>query len=75
MPRRSEAVAVAHVRRTWPVRHRWTREIKHFVAEVECPHCGGVHQHGLGEAGDLYGHRVAHCRSDTGSVGYELAPR
>lgn len=36
---------------------------------LTCPHCGRQHSHGLGERGDLFGDRMAHCHRG----GYVLA--
>ena len=74
--RSSEAVAevpFVAVRRTRPVTNG-RGQVTHYVGRVTCPHCGRQHTHGLGESGDLYGHRMAHCRADVGNMGYELAP-
>lgn len=49
------------------------RDGAHLV-EIACPHCGETHTHGLGVDGDLWGHRVAHCRTEDRGLflGYEI---
>ena len=45
-----------------------------YVVEVVRPHSGKTHTHGLGVDGDLWGHRVAHCRTKDRELfaGYEI---
>lgn len=42
-----------------------------WLVMVACPRCGGVHQHGASDLGNL-GHRAAHCHTDHRGNGYVL---
>jgi len=45
-----------------------------WTVEITCPFCRRRHLHGLGEKGDLWGHRLAHCVGGKPNPGYDIIP-